>query len=51
MKAQHTLRHSVMTAKDRRFENLLHRAAELLNRRSSDLAPRPNAKKKHNAAA
>jgi hypothetical protein len=50
MKAQRTLRHSVMTTKDRRFENLLHRAAELLNRRSSDLGPRPNAKK-HNAAA
>jgi hypothetical protein len=48
MKAQRTLSHSVMTAKDRRFENLLHRAAELLNRHSS--GPRPDTKK-HNAAA
>ena len=37
MKAQRTLCHSVMTAKDRKFENLLHRAAVLLNSRSSDL--------------
>jgi hypothetical protein len=50
MKAQRTLRHPVMTTKDRRFENLLHRAAELLNRRNSDFGPRPNAKKRNAAA-
>ncbi len=50
MKAQRRLRHPVMTAKDRRFENLLHRTAELLNRRNSDLGPRLNAKKRKSSS-
>jgi hypothetical protein len=45
MKAQRILRPSVMTAKDRRFENLLRRAAESLNRRHCDVGTRPNAQK------
>jgi hypothetical protein len=45
MKAQRRLRHSIMSAKDRRFENLLRRAAELLNHRNGDLGPKSNAKK------
>ena len=51
MKANATPRHSVMTTKDRMFDDLLRRAAELLNRRSSDLDPRPNGKKYNVVAA
>lgn len=51
MKAQRMLHRSVMTAKDRRFENLLRQAAESLNRRNSDLGPRPSARKQKVAAA
>lgn len=45
MKAQRIVRAFVMTAKDRRFENLLRRAAEALNRRNCDVGTRPNAQK------
>jgi len=50
MKARRIARHPVMTAKDRRFEKLLRRAAKLSNRSNGDLGPRPDARK-HNAAA
>jgi hypothetical protein len=45
MKAKRIGRPSIMTAKDRRFENLLQRAAESLNRRNCDLWARPNAQR------
>jgi hypothetical protein len=50
MKAQSIVRPPVMTSKDREFENLLRRAAELLNRRSSDRGPKSNSQE-HKAAA
>jgi hypothetical protein len=48
MKVRSIVRPPETTSKDREFENLLRRAAELLNRRSSDRGPKPNSQE-HNA--
>jgi hypothetical protein len=50
MKVHSIVRPPVMASKDREFENLLRRVAELLNRRSSDRGPKPNSQE-HNAPA
>jgi hypothetical protein len=41
MKAQRIIRHTVMTAQDRKFEDLLRQAAEFLSRRRNGVFEPP----------